>query len=79
MGPYWGGQAEYLRVPWADFNVLKLPAGTKPLFGVPLMTGACRFGLTGLYELGTGGTVTELTSGWIGIPLVAFSVVSRGR
>jgi hypothetical protein len=28
MGPYWGGQAEYLRVPWADFNLLKLPAGT---------------------------------------------------
>lgn len=29
MGPYWGGQAEYLRVPWADFNLLKLPAGTE--------------------------------------------------
>ena len=25
MGPYWGGQAEYLRVPWADFNALVLP------------------------------------------------------
>jgi threonine dehydrogenase-like Zn-dependent dehydrogenase len=25
MGPYSGGQAEYLRVPWADFNCLKLP------------------------------------------------------
>jgi glutathione-independent formaldehyde dehydrogenase len=23
------GQAEYLRVPWADFNLLKLPAGTE--------------------------------------------------
>lgn len=29
MGPYWGGQAEYLRVPWADFNLLELPAGTE--------------------------------------------------
>ena len=28
MGPYWGGQAELLRVPWADFNALELPAGT---------------------------------------------------
>ena len=28
MGPYWGGQAELLRVPWADFNLLELPAGT---------------------------------------------------
>jgi glutathione-independent formaldehyde dehydrogenase len=27
MGPYAGGQAEYLRVPYADFNLLKLPPG----------------------------------------------------
>jgi glutathione-independent formaldehyde dehydrogenase len=26
MGPYSGGQAEYLRVPYADFNCLKLPS-----------------------------------------------------
>jgi threonine dehydrogenase-like Zn-dependent dehydrogenase len=25
MGPYGGGQAEYLRVPHGDFNCLKLP------------------------------------------------------
>jgi threonine dehydrogenase-like Zn-dependent dehydrogenase len=25
MGPYQGGQAQFLRVPWADFNCLKLP------------------------------------------------------
>lgn len=29
MGPYEGGQAEYLRVPFADFNLLELPAGTE--------------------------------------------------
>jgi glutathione-independent formaldehyde dehydrogenase len=29
MGPYNGGQAEYLWVPWADFNALKLPTGTE--------------------------------------------------
>ncbi|GAA1857784.1 glutathione-independent formaldehyde dehydrogenase [Pseudonocardia ailaonensis] len=29
MGPYRGGQAEYLRVPWADFNCLTLPEGTE--------------------------------------------------
>src|ERR1700686_3437298 len=28
MGPYRGGQAQYLRVPYADFNALKLPPGT---------------------------------------------------
>lgn len=27
MGPYQGGQAQYLRVPYADFNALKLPKG----------------------------------------------------
>lgn len=29
MGPYPGGQAEYVRVPFADFNALKLPPGTE--------------------------------------------------
>ena len=29
MGPYDGGQAEYLRVPFADFNLLGLPPGTE--------------------------------------------------
>lgn len=29
MGPYDGGQAEYLRVPWADYNALVLPEGTE--------------------------------------------------
>jgi glutathione-independent formaldehyde dehydrogenase len=29
MGPYRGGQAEYLRVPYADFNCLKLPPDAK--------------------------------------------------
>jgi glutathione-independent formaldehyde dehydrogenase len=29
MGPHPGGQAEYLRVPCADFNCLRLPAGTE--------------------------------------------------
>jgi glutathione-independent formaldehyde dehydrogenase len=29
MGPYRGGQAEYLRVPWADYNALPLPEGSE--------------------------------------------------
>ena len=29
MGPYSGGQAEYLRVPYADFNCLQLPPDVK--------------------------------------------------
>ncbi|HEX2551097.1 MAG TPA: alcohol dehydrogenase catalytic domain-containing protein, partial [Nocardioidaceae bacterium] len=31
MGPYQGGQAEYLRVPWADFNALRLPEDAERL------------------------------------------------
>ena len=27
MGPYRGGQAQYIRIPYADFNALKLPPG----------------------------------------------------
>jgi glutathione-independent formaldehyde dehydrogenase len=29
MGPYAGGQAEFLRAPYADFNLLQLPSGTE--------------------------------------------------
>jgi glutathione-independent formaldehyde dehydrogenase len=29
MGPYRGGKAEYLRVSWADFNLLELPPGNE--------------------------------------------------
>jgi len=29
MGPYRGGQAQYIRVPYADFNALKLPPGNE--------------------------------------------------
>ena len=29
MGPYQGGQAQYIRVPFADFNCLTLPPGTE--------------------------------------------------
>jgi glutathione-independent formaldehyde dehydrogenase len=31
MGPYSGGQAEYLRVPYGDFNCLLLPPGSEEL------------------------------------------------
>jgi uncharacterized protein len=45
----------------------------KPLFGVMLAVGACRFALTGTYEL-TGTKVLETVSGWLGIPLVFFTL-----
>lgn len=57
--------------------MLVLSAGalrSKPLFGVLLMIGACRFVLTALYQTGAGGTGAEQASGWIGLPLAAFSL-----
>jgi uncharacterized protein len=45
----------------------------KPLFGILLAIGACRFALTGVYEV-SGVAATETASGWLGIPLVAFSL-----
>jgi hypothetical protein len=47
---------------------------SKPLFGVLLMLGACRFALTGLYQAAIGGGALERASGWIGLPLVALSI-----
>jgi uncharacterized protein len=47
---------------------------SKPLFGVLLVLGACRFALTGLYQAAAGGTGLERASGWLGLPLVAFSL-----
>jgi hypothetical protein len=57
--------------------MLVLSAGalrSKPLFGVLLLLGACRFLLTGLYEAAIGGMGLEQASGWLGVPLVAFSL-----
>ena len=42
-------------VPPAQSTTLR----SKPLFGVLLLIGACRFVLTGLYEVGLGGTGLE--------------------
>ncbi|MGW4563476.1 GPR1/FUN34/YaaH family transporter [Streptomyces sp. NPDC004561] len=45
----------------------------KPLFGVLLLIGACRFVLTGVYESG-GGAVLETAAGWIGVALALFAL-----
>jgi succinate-acetate transporter protein len=57
--------------------MLILSAGamrSKPVFGVLLLTGACRFVLTGLYEAAVGGKGLEQASGWLGLPLAVFSL-----
>jgi len=45
----------------------------KPLFGVLLLVGACRFALTGVYQA-TGATAVEHAAGWLGIPLAVFAL-----
>jgi uncharacterized protein len=45
----------------------------KPLFGVLLLIGACRFALTGVYQA-TGITAVEHAAGWLGIPLAVFAL-----
>jgi uncharacterized protein len=45
----------------------------KPLFGLLLFLGACRFALTGVYQA-TGNTALEHAAGWLGVPLAAFAL-----
>jgi succinate-acetate transporter protein len=45
----------------------------KPLFGVLLVIGACRFALTGVYQA-TGSAGVEQAAGWLGVPLAVFAV-----
>jgi succinate-acetate transporter protein len=45
----------------------------KPLFGLLLLIGACRFALTGVYQA-TGNAPVEQVAGWLGVPLGAFAL-----
>jgi succinate-acetate transporter protein len=45
----------------------------KPLFGLLLFLGGCRFALTGAYEA-TGTAALERAAGWLGLPLGAFAL-----
>lgn len=64
--------------PGAGFYGHLAPA--KPAFGLLLITGACRFALTGVYQgsLG-GGPVVATMAGWIGLPLAVFSLYGAWR
>jgi len=79
MGPYPGGQAERLRVPFADFNLLELPPGNdfegdftmlSDIF--PTAYHACVLG-----EVGPGHSVAVFGAGPVGL-LAAHSAILRG-
>ncbi|KAI7227515.1 S-glutathione dehydrogenase [Hortaea werneckii] len=79
MGPYQGGQAQYLRVPFADFNALKLPAGTEHEADFALLADVFPTGWHGLELSGfqAGETVAVFGAGPVGL-MSAYSGIIRG-
>jgi glutathione-independent formaldehyde dehydrogenase len=79
MGPYRGGQAEYLRVPWADFNLLELPPGTEHERDFTLLSDIFPTGYHGTELAGVepGRTVAIFGAGPVGL-MAALSASVRG-
>jgi glutathione-independent formaldehyde dehydrogenase len=81
MGPFRGGQAEYLRVPFADFNCLKLPGhpGDELEDDFVLLSDVFPTGYHGaeLAGVGPGDTVAVFGAGPVGL-LAAWSSLARG-
>jgi glutathione-independent formaldehyde dehydrogenase len=79
MGPYWGGQAELLRVPWADFNLLELPAGTEHENDFTMLSDIFPTGYhaTELAQVAPGRTVAIFGAGPVGL-MAAHSANIRG-
>lgn len=79
MGPYRGGQAEYLRVPFADVNLLDLPPGTDHELDFTMLSDIFPTGYHGteLAEVGPGHTVAVFGAGPVGL-MAAHSAFLRG-
>lgn len=79
MGPWKGGQAEYLRVPYADFNCLKLPPGKDFENDFILLADIFPTGYHGceLAEVRPGDSVTVYGAGPVGL-MAAYSALLRG-
>ncbi|WP_328647131.1 glutathione-independent formaldehyde dehydrogenase [Amycolatopsis sp. NBC_00348] len=69
MGPYNGGQAEYLRVPWADFNALVLPEGTEHELDYTMLSDIFPTGWHGveLAKMQPGETIVVYGAGPVGL------------
>jgi len=79
MGPYDGGQAQYLRVPYADFNCLKLPPGSEHEADFALLADIFPTGWHGLVLSGfqPGESVAVFGAGPVGL-MAAYSASLRG-
>ncbi|MGW5613451.1 glutathione-independent formaldehyde dehydrogenase [Streptomyces sp. NPDC003877] len=79
MGPYTGGQAEYVRVPYADFNCLKLPEGTEQETDFVLLADIFPTGYHGneLADVRPGESVAVYGGGPVGL-MAAYSAMLRG-
>lgn len=79
MGPYLGGQAQYLRVPYADFNALTLPPGTEHEADFALLADIFPTGWHGVQLSGfqPGETIAVFGAGPVGL-MAAYSAVLRG-
>ena len=79
MGPYRGGQAEYLRVPYGDVNLLKLPEGTEHENDFTMLSDIFPTGWHGteLAGLAPGDDVAVFGAGPVGL-MAAHSALIRG-
>ncbi|GLY64917.1 glutathione-independent formaldehyde dehydrogenase [Amycolatopsis taiwanensis] len=79
MGPYDGGQAEYLRVPYADFNLLDLPPGEDHENDFTMLSDIFPTGWHGteLAGMRPGDSVAVFGAGPVGL-LAAHSAIIRG-
>jgi glutathione-independent formaldehyde dehydrogenase len=79
MGPFSGGQAEYVRVPYADFNCLKLPEGDADESDFVLLADIFPTGYHGneLADVRPGESVAVYGGGPVGL-MAAYSALLRG-
>ncbi|SNR42257.1 glutathione-independent formaldehyde dehydrogenase [Haloechinothrix alba] len=79
MGPYRGGQAEYLRVPFADFNCLTLPQGDEHEDDFAMLADIFPTGYhaTELADVSPGETVAVYGAGPVGL-MAVYSAILRG-
>lgn len=79
MGPYRGGQADLLRVPYADFNLLTLPPGSEHESDFALLSDIFPTGYHGteLAAVEPGKTVAVFGAGPVGL-LAAYSSILKG-